>query len=77
MILQWGSVIFLVLLPREIVERSNFHGTELDTLSGRMAKQLYPDANLQVRGFEDFHPPENYFDLSITNVPFGTKQTLR
>ena len=62
---------FLGFAPKEIVERSNFHGTELDNLSGRIAKQLYPDVNLQVRGFEDFHPPENYFDLVITNVPFG------
>jgi len=62
---------FIGLAPREIVERSTFHGTELDSLSGRMVKQIYPDANLHVRGFEDFHPPENYFDLAITNVPFG------
>ena len=62
---------FLGWAPKEIVETSTFHGTELDSLSGRMAQQLYPESNLHVRGFEDYHPPENYFDLALTNVPFG------
>lgn len=46
-------------------------GYEMDSLSGRIAKQLYPNANIQITGFEKTNYPDNFFDAVIGNVPFG------
>ncbi len=60
---------FFGLLP-ESMQESKLYGVELDSLSGRIAKQLYPAANITVAGFEttDRH---DFFDLAVGNVPFG------
>lgn len=60
----------LGLMPSSISERSIISGTELDSLSGRIAKALYPDANIKVQGYEKEFAPKSK-DLVITNVPFG------
>lgn len=60
----------LGLMPLSISERSIISGTELDSLSGRIAKALYPDANIKVQGYEKEFAPKSK-DLVITNVPFG------
>lgn len=60
----------LGLMPQSISERSTISGTELDSLSGRIAKVLYPDANIKVQGYENEFAPKSK-DLVITNVPFG------
>lgn len=60
----------LGLMPQSISERSTISGTELDSLSGRIAKVLYPDANIKVQGYETEFAPKTK-DLVITNVPFG------
>ena len=46
-------------------------GIELDHITGAIAKALYPDSNIQVTGFEKVKLPENFFDVAISNVPFG------
>ena len=63
-----GNIIGM--MPRSISENSSISGFEIDNLSGRMAKVLYPDANIKVQGYEKAFSP-NSKDLVITNVPFG------
>ena len=57
-------------MPKELFQ-SNLYGVEMDSLSGRIAKQLYPDATIQITGFEKTNYPDNFFDAVIGNVPFG------
>ncbi len=64
---------FFGLLPEEI-SGSMLYGVELDSVSGRIAKLLYPNADIHVTGYEKTHFPENSFDLAIGNVPFGQYQ---
>lgn len=60
---------FFGLLPERMSE-SRLYGVELDSISGRIAKQLYPRAEITVAGFETFSKP-GFFDLIVGNVPFG------
>lgn len=53
------------------MRESNLYGVELDDISGRIAKQLYPQADIQINGFEKTDYPNDFFDLAIGNVPFG------
>ena len=61
---------FFGMLP-ENLNQSKLYGVELDSISGRIAKQLYPDANIQIKGFEKTDYPNDFFDVAIGNVPFG------
>lgn len=61
---------FFGLAPSEIVP-TTMYGVELDTLTGQIAKLLYPQANIQVMGVQDATLPDGFFDLAISNVPFG------
>ena len=61
---------FFGMLP-ETMRDSKLYGAELDSLTGRMAKQLYPKANITVDGFEKTGYPNDFFDVVIGNVPFG------
>lgn len=61
---------FFGMLP-ESMEKSKLYGIELDSISGRIAKQLYPDANIQVTGYEKTNFTNNTFDVAVGNVPFG------
>ena len=61
---------FFGMLPDSMRE-SNLYGVELDDISGRIAKQLYPQADIQINGFEKTDYPNDFFDLAIGNVPFG------
>ena len=61
---------FFGMLP-ESMKGSNLFGVELDSITGRIAKQLYPSANIAVTGFERTDLPDSFFDLAIGNVPFG------
>ena len=61
---------FFGLMP-ESMAASRLYGVELDSISGRIAQQLYPQAAIQVQGFEKTNFPKDFFDLSIGNVPFG------
>ncbi len=63
---------FFGLLP-ENMANSQLHGVELDSITGRIAKQLYPKADITVAGFETTNRP-GFFDLAVGNVPFGQYQ---
>ena len=53
---------------------AKFYGVELDSITGRISKQLYQKASIQVTGYENALLPDNYFDCVIGNVPFGNFQ---
>ncbi|HGC8257214.1 TPA: DNA helicase, partial [Streptococcus agalactiae] len=61
---------FIGNMPSEI-QSSKVYGVEKDSLSGRIARELYPEANIQIKGFEETNFSNNFFDLVIGNVPFG------
>lgn len=58
-------------MPKEIAKNTKLYGVELDRITGRIAKLLYPDVNIQIKGFEETNFPNDYFDIVTTNVPFG------
>lgn len=62
---------FLGKIPSEMAEHTNIYGVEIDSNSGRIAKQLYPDADIQITGFESTHFQNGSFDAAVGNVPFG------
>ena len=62
---------FFGLLP-ETLSGANLYGVELDGLTGRIARQLYQKANITVNGFENTDHPDDFFDLAVGNVPFGS-----
>ncbi|MEQ2533375.1 Eco57I restriction-modification methylase domain-containing protein, partial [Roseburia inulinivorans] len=55
----------------ETVHEAKLYGVELDSISGRIAKQLYQNANISITGFENTTYPDNFFDVVVGNVPFG------
>lgn len=61
---------FFGLVP-EAMGKSKLYGIELDSITGRIAKQLYQNANIAVQGYEDSSLPDSFFDLAVGNVPFG------
>jgi len=62
---------FYGLLPENLA-KSRLYGVELDSITGRIACQLYPQANIQITGFESSDIQDNFFDAAISNVPFGS-----
>lgn len=65
---------FFGLLP-ESMAHSELHGVELDSITGRIAKQLYPEAEITVAGFETTNRT-GFYDLAVGNVPFGNYQVF-
>ena len=65
-----GTGNFFGLLP-ESMQNSKLHGVEIDSLTGRIAKQLYQKANIAIEGFEKTNLPDDHFDVVLGNVPFG------
>jgi len=61
---------FFGMLP-ESMESSRLYGVELDSITGRLAQQLYPKVKVSVQGFETTNYPDNFFDVAVGNVPFG------
>ena len=61
---------FYGCLPEEM-QGSRLYGAELDGLTGRIAKQLYPHADIKITGFENTSYPNDFFDVAVGNVPFG------
>ncbi len=61
---------FYGCLPEEMAG-SRLYGTELDGITGRIAKQLYPHADIKITGFENTSYPNDFFDVAVGNVPFG------
>lgn len=62
---------FFGCMPESMNNDSRLYGVELDSLTGRIAQQLYPQADIRVQGFEKSDFPDNFFDAAIGNVPFG------
>jgi N12 class adenine-specific DNA methylase len=62
---------FLGLMPESMLPGCRRTGVELDGITARIARQLYPDATIFAKGFEDTLLPENFFDAVIGNIPFG------
>ena len=62
---------FFGLVP-ESMKDSKLFGVELDSVTGRIARQLYQQNSIAVQGFEDTELPDSFFDLAIGNVPFGS-----
>ncbi len=61
---------FIGMLPMELAG-CKVYGVELDSISGRIAQQLYQNSNIAVTGFEKVQMPDSFFDAAIGNVPFG------
>ena len=61
---------FFGLLPGSMAG-SKLYGIELDSITGRIAKQLYQNANIAIQGYEETSLPDSFFDIAIGNVPFG------
>ena len=61
---------FFGAMPEEM-RGSRLYGVEKDSVSGRIAKLLYPDAKIKVCGFEETQFPDNFFDVAVGNIPFG------
>lgn len=62
---------FFGRLPSELRENSKLYGVEKDSLSGRIAQKLYPQADITIDGFENTHFQDNSFDVAIGNITFG------
>ena len=68
-----GTGNFFGLLPKEF-EKSKLYGVEKDSLTGRIAQQLYPNATVKVCGYEESNYSDSFFDVAVGNVPFGNFQ---
>lgn len=68
-----GTGNFFSVLPNKM-KNCTLYGVELDDITGRIATQLYPNANISIQGFEETNYPNNYFDVAISNIPFNNLQ---
>ena len=66
-----GTGNFFGYMPKGIAENAKLYGVELDEITGKIATKLYPNANVQIKGFEQTTFPNNHFDIVVGNVPFG------
>ena len=66
-----GTGNFFGFMPQEIADGAKLYGVELDKVTGKIATKLYPQAKIQIKGFEETSFADNSFDLMVTNVPFG------
>ncbi len=66
-----GTGNFFGFMPKEIADGAKLYGVELDRVTGKIATKLYPEAKIQIKGFEETAFQDNSFDLMVTNVPFG------
>lgn len=66
-----GTGNFFGYMPKEVRDGARMYGVELDSITGRIAAKLYPQANIQIKGFEQTTFPNNHFDIVVGNVPFG------
>jgi hypothetical protein len=62
---------FIGLMPEDMLRRSTVTGIEIDPLTARIAKALYPDADIRAQPFEQTKLADGFYDLAISNVPFG------
>ncbi len=66
-----GTGNFFGYMPQEISDGAKLYGVELDEVTGKIAAKLYPQAKVQIKGFEETSFPQDYFDIVVGNVPFG------
>ena len=66
-----GTGNFFGFMPQEIASGTKLYGVELDRVTGKIATKLYPQAKIQIKGFEETAFQDNSFDIMVTNVPFG------
>ena len=71
-----GAGYYLGFMPPELEAKSRITAIELDSTTGRIAKELYPGANVKVQGFQETPLPVNHFDLVATNVPFDNETKI-
>ncbi len=62
---------FFSLMPRDLMDKSSLTGIELDTMTAKIAKLLHPQANIQQKGYQESQTPDNFYDVILSNVPFG------
>src|SRR5258708_39453596 len=62
---------FIVRMPEAVLRRSTVTGIEIDPLTARIAKALYPDADIRAQPFEQTKLADGFYDLAVSNVPFG------
>lgn len=62
---------FFGMMPQDMAERSDLTGIELDSVTGGIAKMLYPQANISIKGYQESRTPDNFYDLIIGNWPFS------
>ena len=62
---------FFGLMPKDMEQGSSLFGVEMDNTTGGMAKMLYPQANIQIKPYQDVHVADGTYDLIVGNVPFG------
>lgn len=62
---------FFSLMPRDLMANSSLTGIELDTMTGRIAQMLHPQANIQIKGYQDSKTADNFYDLILGNWPFA------
>ena len=62
---------FFSKMPEDMRDNSRLYGVELDSISGRIAQQLYPKERIQIKGFEQTSFNNNSFDVVVGNIPFG------
>ena len=65
-----GTGNFFSMMPRALRDRSKLSGIELDETTGAIAQQLFPQSNIQIKGFQDSKTPDGFYDLAIGNWPF-------
>ena len=66
-----GTGNFYSVIPDDMA-KSSLYGVELDNITGRISKLLYPNVNVQIKGYEETSFPDNYFDIAIGNIPFNS-----
>ena len=66
-----GTGNFFGFMPKEISDGAKLYGVELDSLTGKIATKLYPNTNIQIKGFEQTSFTNDSFDVVVSNVPFG------
>lgn len=62
---------FFGMMPERLYPGTRRTGVELDSITARIAAQLYPDSSVHAKGFEDTPLPKDFFDTAIGNIPFG------
>jgi hypothetical protein len=66
-----GVGYFFGLMPRDLMEQSKLAGVEIDPTTGAIARMLYPNASINVKGFQEVRIADGFYNLTIGNVPFG------